>query len=590
MLALITHEPNIIILREEVFGNKKKKVSDPNQRQTIKKLENFEIFYISILREYLELEFLEIKSKLKFEFNIERIIDDFIFFCFFIGNDFLPNLNTVDIENGSLNNIFFYYKEILPSLDDYITYHGKIDFKKAEKIFSKLATHELASLKEMLLKINKENANFNIKKQQKYEAKKDIRKRMKINNKKENFLLDLKKNDEMTIVKYKKNKISNKLSNFQKSYEEEIKSRGGTNFKFKEDISKYLQDQLRENINNINYGQNLSEENPSKTESSQESSALENKEMQLKMDKGLCSLFDSEDEKDKKSQNAKEKHFYQKPAVIDKLNEILKSASRYHRYVEDDKYCSDINVDDIDDEDIGNVTDPFVSNDEEHSLHTKDYMERQDMDLLFQQKLVNYYVNDVNQAKAFYYKEKVHIDLETEEGKKEHKNMFNKYLEGLQWVLYYYYRGVKSWRWYYPYHYAPMISDFEKMKDMLDYEIDENLLPSQPYTPFQSLLFILPRKSKNLVPSCFWSIYEELPHYYPEKFGIDFNGKKMDWEAIVLLPFVPEEPIIEFEERIRTKCLDAQKKGENNQHKLTSKDLSRNEFGNSYIYSFDKTS
>lgn len=34
--------------------------------------------------------------------------------------------------------------------------------------------------------------------------------------------------------------------------------------------------------------------------------------------------------------------------------------------------------------------------------------------------------------------------------------------------------------------------------------------------------------------------------YYPEEFKKDLNGKKQDWEAVVLIPFIDEviEPVI----------------------------------------------
>lgn len=30
-----------------------------------------------------------------------------------------------------------------------------------------------------------------------------------------------------------------------------------------------------------------------------------------------------------------------------------------------------------------------------------------------------------------------------------------------------------------------------------------------------------------------------LKKYYPDEFAIDMNGKKNDWEGIVLIPYVP---------------------------------------------------
>ena len=155
-------------------------------------------------------------------------------------------------------------------------------------------------------------------------------------------------------------------------------------------------------------------------------------------------------------------------------------------------------------------------------------------------------------------KEKLGINLDTDEGKNLHKQLFRKYLEGLQWVMHYYYKGVQSWRWFYPYHYPPMISDFEKIKDYLDYDIDSTFcIKDEPFLPFQSLMMILPEKSKELLPKCYRSIFEDpdLKHYYPEKFGIDFNGKRLPWESLVILPFIPEELILQKDAKIQEKIL-----------------------------------
>jgi len=74
-------------------------------------------------------------------------------------------------------------------------------------------------------------------------------------------------------------------------------------------------------------------------------------------------------------------------------------------------------------------------------------------------EFVKIYAEDPVLAKKKYYLEKVGFDIEEESGQEKRRVMMKKYLEGLQWVLYYYYKGCTHWRWYYPFHYSPMISD-----------------------------------------------------------------------------------------------------------------------------------
>jgi len=72
-----------------------------------------------------------------------------------------------------------------------------------------------------------------------------------------------------------------------------------------------------------------------------------------------------------------------------------------------------------------------------------------------QQQMEQKYEQKFQDWKNKYYNEKFDWGLENEE---EMRKLTENYVQGLQWVLFYYYRGVASWPWFYGYHYSPMIS------------------------------------------------------------------------------------------------------------------------------------
>jgi len=140
MLSLLTHEPHFTIIREEHVINKTKQGGV--QRIDIARTNNLQLIHISLLREYFLLEYREIAGQMKIRFDLERIIDDFIFFCFFIGNDFLPALSALDISEGSLDHLITFYKKCLPVMTDYITDEGQIYWDRAEPFIALLGKYE----------------------------------------------------------------------------------------------------------------------------------------------------------------------------------------------------------------------------------------------------------------------------------------------------------------------------------------------------------------------------------------------------------------------------------------------------------------
>jgi 5'-3' exoribonuclease 2 len=166
MLALATHEPNFRVLREDVFfqgendkacricGEQghfaaqctglKKPTMEPDSNKPVQKKPQekkpFIFLDVTVLREYLEVE-LNLPY-LPFPFDLEMAIDDWVFLIFFVGNDFLPHLPSLEIREGAIDTLLKIWKDELPRMGGYLTRHGAVELARAEIILEGLAKRE----------------------------------------------------------------------------------------------------------------------------------------------------------------------------------------------------------------------------------------------------------------------------------------------------------------------------------------------------------------------------------------------------------------------------------------------------------------
>ncbi len=115
------------------------------------------------------------------------------------------------------------------------------------------------------------------------------------------------------------------------------------------------------------------------------------------------------------------------------------------------------------------------------------------------------------------------------------------YYKSMIFCLKYYYEGVPSWDWFYPYRAAPSIKQFCEFieKSLSTPTLDIEWECSSPCTQFEQLMYILPKNSFKLLPKVL-AIGPDLDKYYPKNFILDIvHGTKFIYSE----PILPEIPM-----------------------------------------------
>lgn len=487
MLGLATHEPHFRVLREDVFfqesgprtcricgqkghearecrGDAKVKDGDFDEKDTAPALKPFIWLHVSVLREYLEVE-LYVPSQ-PFRFDLERAIDDWVFLCFFVGNDFLPHLPSLEIRENGIETLVAIWRENIPYMGGYLTKDGHVDLERAQFILDGLAKQEDAIFRRRRQMEERRDANSKRRKLQEQNNgrnhgapttsnRKPFNRSVQPANAPIDFPLMVPGNMTRNISKEAKLMTHDMVVNRGAITQANLANKSA---------AAALKGQLlgRKFVQSESTDNEVKDDNDANIVSNSPTSALGKRKADNLDDDGNGTPGRSTPESGAPS------------ALVD-----------------------EVNVDTV-------------------RLWEEGYADR-------------------------YYEQKFKVDPKDLEFR--HK-VGRAYVEGLAWVLLYYFQGCPSWEWYYPYHYAPFAADFVGLANMkISFE------KGKTFKPFEQLMGVLPAASRHAIPEVFHSLMtdedSEIIDFYPEDFELDLNGKKFAWQGVALLPFIESSRLLE---------------------------------------------
>ncbi|PAV20509.1 5 -3 exoribonuclease 2 [Pyrrhoderma noxium] len=591
MLALATHEPHFRVLREDVFAQDSKpntcricgqtghfaaqctgKKAEVDSTKESKK--PFIFLDVSILREYLEIE-LDVPN-CPFPFDIERAIDDWVMLIFFVGNDFLPHLPSLEIREGAIDTLLRIWKNELPRMGGFMTNNGILELAQLEVILKGLASREDEIFRRRREVEERQEQNA---KRRKMELSKDGG-GLDMANVKPSASLQL------TAVPTAPPSLASPHGlpakpNFD-SFVDSTTTLGLGSLATEVSDAKVaaavaMLGSKEDVVANRRRLRNLSAAEMLKAEmmSAVPANPLARKKYEMEQRAAraqaavVAEATPASDSAEIEVDASNEVTQVEEPTGNEGTNgfeteQMAVDSSPRGVKRKAGELAADGDGDGEAEEDIVLSSEE----DEEASASTAVPALKVNADgTVEQEDTVKLWERGYKER---YYRQKFGAEPSDVEFRKK---VTQAYVEGISWVLHYYYQGTPSWHWYYPYHFAPFAADFSDMNEM-----KVNFSLGEPFKPFEQLMGVFPASSRTHIPETFHELMtnQDSPiiDFYPESFEIDMNGKKMAWQGVALLPFIDEERLLD--------AMNTRYPG------LTEAEIERNKWGNNVLFVADE--
>lgn len=521
MLGIATHEPHFRVLREDVFANDTKPghcrkcnqpghkadecrgapKSKPGEEGIEKPPKPFIWLNVATLREYLAVE-MNVPGQ-QFKFDLERALDDWVFMCFFVGNDFLPHLPSLDIREDGIDTLIAIWRDNIPIMNGYVTKDGHVDLERAQIILEGLAKQEDAIFK------RRREADVRQQEREKRNAEQRNRqnggKRMRFSDGAPTGFDEtvIRRGARGGIIRGEAAPDINALPTFAPG-----SAQTGQDPRYAANLT---------HADVVGGGRSTAQAN---ADNKSAAAALKEK---LMMSKKPADNQKAELDALMAGNNGSEANgsTSQMPVLGKRTRDMIgednndaesTNPSTPGRNTPPNKEVTDRGTSGALG---GNSQSEEATSEDTVRLWEEGYQSR-------------------------YYEQKFHVAPEDIEFRHQ---VARCYVEGLAWVLLYYFQGCPSWTWYYPYHYAPFAADF---KDIDKMHID--FVKGSPFRPYEQLMGVMPPASNHTLPQVFHPLMTDedspIKEFYPLDFDIDLNGKKFAWQGVALLPFIDEKKLL----------------------------------------------